>query len=146
MINNWDLRFIAMAEDTAKWSKDTNKKTGAIVVNKDKTILSHGYNGFPRGCNDTIENRYERPLKYFFTEHAERNAIYNAAKLGLSLNGAIMYATYFPCADCARAIIQSGIIKVIAPTPDVEHETWGPHFQAALCMFEEAGVEIELYN
>ncbi len=146
MRNNWDIRFITMADTVATWSKDKNKKTGAVVVNKDKIVLAMGYNGFPRGCDDSIECRYERPYKYFYTEHAERNAIYNAAKQGLSLNGATMYATYFPCADCARAIIQSGIIKVVAPTPDVEHETWGEHFKAALCMFDEAGVEVDLFE
>lgn len=74
--------------------------------------------------------------------NAERNGIYHAAKLGVSLKGCKMYVTMFPCADCTRAIIQSGITHLITPTPDVEHEKWGIHFKAALVMLDEANVGI----
>lgn len=144
MMNKWDNRFMDMAKLVASWSKDTNNKVGSVIIDKDKIVLSLGYNGFPRCTDDSIEERYERPNKYLFTEHSERNAIYHAARHGVSLRGCSMYATMFPCADCARAIIQSGIDEVIAPIPDVEHERWGDSFKASLAMFEEANVKVKL--
>lgn len=143
-MNNWDIKFIGLSRHVAEWSKDTNRKNSAVVVDSDNSIISIGYNGFPRGCDDSIASRYEQPAKYLYTEHAERNAIYHASKLGIPLKGCNMYTTMFPCSDCARAIIQSGIKKLISPAPDVEHEKWGPHFKAALVMLEEANVEIVL--
>lgn len=103
-----------------------------------------GYNGIPRGCDDGVESRYDRPTKYLYTEHAERNAIYHAARHGVSLKDCRIYVTLFPCADCARAIIQSGITKIIAPEPDTTHEVWGEHFKAAIEMMKEAKIKIEL--
>jgi dCMP deaminase len=128
----------------ASWSKDTNTKVGAVIVDTDNIVLSMGYNGFPRGCDDTKEDRYEKPIKYLYTEHAERNALYHAARHGVSLKGCTLYVTLFCCADCARGIIQSGITKVVAPKPDVEHVKWGEHFKAAIDMLNEANVEIKL--
>jgi len=145
-MNNWDLKFISQARLVAEWSKDTNRKNGAVIVNEDNIVLSQGYNGFPIGCDDSIPSRYIQPNKYLFTEHAERNALYFAARNGVSLKGSRMYMTMFPCADCARGMIQCGITKIIAPTPDVDHPKWGEHFRAAMVMLEEANVEIELYE
>ena len=76
-------------------------------------IVSTGYNSFPRGIDDNVAERQERPEKYFWFEHAERNAIYNAARIGVSTKGCTMFLTCdIPCADCARGIINAGIIKV----------------------------------
>lgn len=110
-MNNWDIKFIGQARETAKWSKDTNRKNGAVVVNDDNIVISQGYNGLPIGCDDSVASRFEQPDKYLYTEHAERNAIYFAARIGVSLKGTRMYMTMFPCADCARGIIQCGIKK-----------------------------------
>ena len=142
LMNNWDLKFIELSRHVAQWSKDTNSKNSAIIVDGDNIVISMGYNGFPRGCDDSILSRYERPDKYLFTEHAERNAIYHAARHGMTLKGCSMYVTLFPCSDCARAIIQTGITKLISPIPDVDHERWGVHFKASMAMFEEANVEM----
>lgn len=142
-MSKWDKRFMEKASEIASWSKDTNTKVGAIVVDEDKIILTSGYNGFPRGCNDSIKSRFERPAKYMYTEHAERNALYHAARLGSSLKGGTMYATMFPCSDCARGIIQSGIIQVVAPKPDLNHHIWGESFKAALTMFKESKVKVK---
>lgn len=144
-MTNWDLKFIELSRHIAEWSKDTNRKVGAVIVDNDNIVISMGYNGFPRGCDETIESRYERPDKYLFTEHSERNAIYHAARHGVTLKGCSMYVTLFPCADCARGIIQAGMTKLIAPTPDVDHEKWGDHFKAALTMLEESKIEVILY-
>ena len=144
IIDKWDIRFMEMANLVASWSKDTNTKVGAVIIDKDKIVLSMGYNGFPRGCDDSIESRFEKPTKYLFTEHAERNCIYHAARHGVSLRNCTLYVTLFPCADCTRAVIQSGITKVVGPTPDVDHHKWGESFKASLVMMEEAGVEVVL--
>lgn len=144
-MTNWDIKFIELSRHISEWSKDTNRKNSAVIVDSDNIVISIGYNGFPRKCDDSILSRYERPDKYLFTEHAERNAIYHAARLGISLKGCSMYVTMFPCSDCARGIIQSGITKLITPEPDVEHHKWGEHFKAALQMFEEAEIEIILF-
>ena len=78
----WDNRFLSMAKLIATWSRDRSTKVGAVIVGPNREVRSVGYNGFPRGVNDAIESRYERPGKYDWTEHAERNAIYNAARYG----------------------------------------------------------------
>lgn len=145
-MNKWDERFMEMAQLVSTWSKDTNTKVGALVVDKDKIVLSMGYNGFPRSCDDTIKKRFEKPNKYLFTEHAERNALYHAARHGVSLRGCSLYVTYFSCSDCARGIIQTGITEVIAPKPDIEHPKWGESFAASLQMFEEAGIVVRFYE
>ncbi len=142
-MNNWDIKFIELSKHIAEWSKDTNRKVGSVIVDEDNIVMAMGYNGFPRGCDDSISARYEKDLKYYFTEHAERNSLYHAARHGVSLKGCRIYVTSFPCSDCARGIIQAGITKIISPEPDVEHEKWGVHFKAALVMLEEAKVEVE---
>jgi dCMP deaminase len=143
-LTKWDKRFMQLAKDVSEWSKDKNTKTGAVIVDdKENTELTMGYNGFPRGANDDdYPKRYERPDKYFWTEHAERNAIYKAARLGININGARMYCTYFPCSDCSRAIIQSGIKKLYTEKPDFNHHKWGESWVEALIMLKECGVEV----
>jgi dCMP deaminase len=146
-LTKWDKIFIDQAKYVSNRSKDKNTKTGAVVVDNENTELVMGYNGFPRGADDdTDQRRYERPLKYLWTEHAERNAIYNAARLGLSLKGTKMYCTYFPCADCARAIIQSGIVALYTEKPDLNHHKWGDSWIEAIIMFKECGVKITWTN
>lgn len=111
---DWDVYFIKMARLVASKSKDRSTKIGAVLVGMKHEVLGIGFNGFPRDVDDDVESRHERPEKYLWTEHAERNAIYNAALNGIRLDGATMYcACGVPCADCARAIIQSGIIEVV---------------------------------
>lgn len=142
-LTKWDLRWIDRAKYVAKYSKDTNTKTGAVIVNDDNIELVSGYNGFPRGADDNNHpNRYEKPEKYFWTEHSERNCLYNAARLGISTNGAKMYCTYFPCADCSRAIIQGGIKKLFTEKPDLNHHKWGESWTEAIIMLRECGVQI----
>lgn len=142
-ITKWDKRFMALADHVAQWSKDTNTKTGAVIVGPENTEISFGYNGFPRGANDDgYPKRYEKPDKYHWTEHAERNAIYKAARNGISLINTKMYCTYFPCADCARGIIQAGIEKLYTNKPDFNHHKWGESWVEAIIMLKECGVEV----
>ena len=145
-MNKWDTRFMELANMVASWSKDTNRKVGAVIVNDDKIVVSMGYNGQPRGCNDNIESRNDRPAKYFYFEHSERNSLYSAVRLGVSVKDCVMYVTSFPCADCARAIIQTGIKKIFTTEPDFNHTTWGSQWKASDEMLKEAGVEVEIYK
>jgi len=106
---NWDEYFINIAEQVKLKSKDNNTKIGVVLVGKNNEIVSTGYNSFPRGINDDVLERQEKPEKYFWFEHAERNCIYNAARIGVSTLGTTMYMTCgISCADCARAIISAG--------------------------------------
>lgn len=117
-VPTWDLYFHEMSKLVATRSKDQSTNIGAVIVGPDNEIISTGYNSFPRGIDDYNPDRHERPEKYFWFEHAERNAIFNAARRsGSGLNGCKMYLNCFvPCTDCARAIIQVGIDQVILGT------------------------------
>lgn len=108
-------KFMILSRAAASLSKDRSTKLGAIILGKGFEVKALGYNGFPRGVDDDVEARHERPLKYQFTEHAERNAIYNAARVGTPLQGSMLLldSAIFVCTGCARAIINSGIKKVI---------------------------------
>lgn len=144
--SSWDKKFIDLSKFTAGWSKDKSTKVGAITVNENNSVLTVGYNGFPRGVDDSVESRFERPDKYFYTEHAERNCIYNAAYEGIALKDSTIYVTLFPCDACARGIIQCGIKKVFAPKPDFDHHKYGESFVKSLEMLTEANVQIIYCN
>lgn len=128
----------------AAQSKDTGAQVGAIIVAQDGRILAEACNELPDGVLDSGLRR-TRPAKYLFTEHAERNAIYQAARHGYKLAGATMYQSWYPCADCARSIIQSGIQRVVAQRPNFEDPRWGESLTAARHMFREAGIMVEFY-
>jgi len=138
----WDRRFMEVAAQVATWSKDPSSKVGAVVVGANKAILTTGYNGPPRGVNDDIPERWERPLKYKIVAHAEANAIYNAARKGVALEGATIYvSTLPPCTTCAQAIIQCGIRRVVVQTVDVP-DRWKDDLAEATEMLAEAGVQM----
>ena len=110
---SWDEYFMGVALLASKRSKDPNTQVGACIVDKNNVILSTGYNGFPYGCSDD-EFPWERDgddTKYKYVVHAELNAILNSR--GKSLTGAKLYVDLFPCNECAKAIIQSGIGEVV---------------------------------
>jgi len=108
----WDYYFISMAFLIAQRSLDESTKYGAIVVSNDNTILSIGYNGPPRGCNDRNVPQ-NRPEKYLWFLHAEEAAIVNAARNGACLKESIFYITGAPCARCVRKMINVGVKKII---------------------------------
>ena len=115
-ISHWDYRFLELAHFISSWSKDESTEVGCIITTPDRRIISTGYNGLPRQTNDSVvehPERHDRELdKYAWWEHAERNALYNAANLGASTKYASAYITLAPCADCARGLAQSGISYV----------------------------------
>ena len=113
MTISWDDYFAGLLAHVAIKSKDPATKFGAVIVGPDKEIRSTGYNSFPRGLDDNVQARLERPEKYHWMEHAERNAIYNAARCGTQLKSCTLYINAHPCIDCARAIVQAGIAEVV---------------------------------
>jgi len=110
---SWEEYFMGVALLAAGRSKDPNTQVGACIVSEDNIILSTGYNGFPLGCSDDIYSweREGEDTKYPYVVHAELNAVLNAN--GKSLKGARIYVALFPCNECAKAIIQSGIREII---------------------------------
>lgn len=110
---SWDRYFLDIAELVATRSKDPSTQVGAVIV-RNRAIVATGYNGFPRGVNDSVMERYDRPTKYFWTIHAEENAIFNAARTGNRTLDTSLYLTpLYPCEECAKAIAASGIREVI---------------------------------
>lgn len=150
-IPGWDELFMRHAYLMATKSKDKSSKIGAVMV-RDGSIIAEGYNGLPRGVNDNKVYRDERPEKYFWYEHAERNTIYNCAKHGIATNGATLYFFATPCADCARAIIQSGIKEIVhhKQWDDVGFNKtdirWKESTQRSLDLLNEGGVSIRWFD
>lgn len=114
-MTEWDSRWLSIARQIAYWSLDPVSKVGAIIVSDDNNIIASGYNSFPRGIDTSDEDRWIKPDKHDWVEHAERNAIYNAAREGRQTWGERMYISLdLPlCNDCAKAIIQAGIERII---------------------------------
>ena len=105
----WDIRFISIAREYSTWSKDPSTQVGAVAVDpKTRRVLSGGYNGFPRGIEDTDKRLNDRDLKHSLVVHAEMNLIYNATRSGISLEGSHLYVWGLPvCSECAKGIIQT---------------------------------------
>ena len=141
-IERWDMRFLELADTIRQWSKDPSRKIGAIAV-RDRKILATGYNGFPKGIEDTAERYNNREIKYQYVVHAEMNCIYNAAENGISLKDSTLYIYGLPvCGDCALGIIQAGVSRVVAisgSTPD----RWKEAIDKTYEIFKEAEVVYE---
>ncbi len=142
---SWDEYFMGIALLSAMRSKDPSTQVGACIVNADRRILSMGYNGMPRCCSDD-EFPWERegdPLhsKYLYVCHAELNAILNCA--GGNVRGCTMYTTLFPCNECAKAIMQSGIAEIVYMCDKYADSD---SVKASKRMFETAGVRYRLYE
>ena len=142
---SWDEYFMGIAFLSGMRSKDPNTQVGCCIVSADNKILSVGYNGFPIGCSDDEFpwNRDGEPLynKYFYSTHSELNAILNYR--GGSLDGAKLYVSLFPCNECAKAIIQSGIREVIFDSDKYENT---PSVIASKRMLDSAGVKYRKYE
>jgi dCMP deaminase len=145
----WINEFLLEALNKSKRSKDPSTKVGAIVIGKDGEPLSNGYNGFPRGVLD-LESRYNnREKKYRYVEHAERNAIYNAARTGISLKEGTLFVANLPvCNECAKGIIQCGISHVYVAIPiNLEIlELWKTSDEITKEMFIETGIHYIQYK
>lgn len=141
----WTARFMALCDTVASWSEDRNFHVGCVIVGPDgHEVRATGYNGLPRGVSATEEARFDRASgeKFYWFEHAERNAVYNAARTGVSLQGCTAYVNRFPCADCGRALIQSGITRLVAPAIPEADGALDYSFQVSAQMLREAGLTI----
>jgi dCMP deaminase len=145
-MTDWDARFMSLARHISLWSKDQSTKVGCVIVSSSREILAVGYNGFPRGIDDDLTERHQRPAKYVWTEHAERNAIFSAVRVGVSLHKAMMYLPWFPCPDCARAIVQAGIETLVAVKPDTTDSRWGEGFVTSEGILRECGIAIRWFE
>jgi dCMP deaminase len=145
----WVEYFRTLAHTVKLKSKDVNTQIGAIIVGRDKEIVSTGYNSFPRGLQDNLKERQERPEKYYWFEHAERNAIYNAARIGVSTKGTTMYLSCgVPCSDCARGIINAGIVRIFCEKGGSASRgpKWEESAERSWEMFDEANVKVCFYD
>lgn len=136
-------KYFQLAQYQAQlFSKDPNRKVAAILLARDSfQILSTGFNGICRSLKET-DARWSRPLKYKWVAHAEMNAIANAARSGIKIENSICVVTLFPCVDCCKMLIQSGITTIITVRPDFKDERWGEDFRLSLEMLTEAGIQI----
>lgn len=148
---DWDVYFARMTLLVAEKSRDPSSKYGAVVV-LGTHVISTGYNGIPKGM-DYDPAYFSRPDKYMYFVHAEQNAIYQAAKDGTALNGGHIYLIRPPCAECAKAIIQSGIRQIsyiedhISPSAgSVGFNDWRMTVEAAGHMLEETEIKIRKIN
>ena len=140
-MTDWDERFLNLADHVSQWSKDPRTKVGAVIVDQKKRVISLGYNGFPRGVEDTPERYDDRPTKHLFVAHAERNALDNSP---MSVEGCTLYVPLMPCSECAKSIIQRGIARVVSYVPAREGVNF--NWDITETMFAEAGVELFLLS
>lgn len=144
-MDKWHSRFLDVAQNhVSTWSKDPSRKIGAVAVDPvSRTILSTGYNGFPKGILDSQERLNDRPTKYKFIVHAEMNLIYNAANNGTKLHGSDIYVYGLPvCSECAKAIISVGIRRVFIRLNGEIPDHWKESFVFTQEMFHEAGIDV----
>lgn len=142
---NWDTYFLKICEISASKSKDPSTKVGSVIVRPDNTIVSVGYNGFPRGVEDTPQRLNDRELKYSLVVHAEMNAILSARE---SLSGCSLYVwPFMPCDRCFVHVIQTGIRRVVYPRATQDQLTrWGDAFNKVLLLAAEAKIQMVEYN
>ncbi|MGE5487376.1 MAG: deoxycytidylate deaminase [bacterium] len=144
-VPNWDEYYLQVCRVVASRSKDPNTQIGCVIVGPAHEIRSTGYNSLPRGIRDDVAERFERPTKYLWMEHAERNAICNAARAGTATEGCTIYVEIMPCMDCARAIVQAGIAEVVISASRMEaysSEYYDQHFGIVEVLFQEANVKV----
>jgi dCMP deaminase len=139
--NKWDKRFLSLAEEVAKWSKDPSTKVGCVIVDPDTNrVMGVGYNGFPRGMCDHKELYEDRETKYSRTIHAEVNAVLNSNRT----ENCTAYVTAPPCTNCALTLIQSGIQRVVSVAPSRDLlSRWGESINKTKGFFAEVEVEYE---
>tara|TARA_B110000858_G_scaffold87188_1_gene100740 strand:+ start:1675 stop:2118 length:444 start_codon:yes stop_codon:yes gene_type:complete len=141
--SNWDTRYLALAWHFGTWSKDPSRQIGAVAIGPKGEIIAQGYNGFPRGIEDTDERYEVREEKYKYVVHAEMNCIYNAASNGVSLKDSTVYVHGLPaCSECAKGLIQVGVKRVMAFSKETP-ERWIESNKLTEELFKEANIEYE---
>jgi len=135
-----DVEMVRRAEHHAVLSTDRSTKTGTVIAIGER-VLASGYNRLPLGVREA-EDRFLRPEKYIWTEHAECVAFGYCLRHGIKTEGATLYSNWWPCDECSRLCIEAGIVRVVGYKPDTTHPKYGHEFEASLTMLEEAGVII----
>lgn len=145
MSDIWNNRFMSLAKEFSSWSKDPSTQVGSVVVDSSKRILASGYNGFPRGIEDTQDRLTNRELKLSLVVHSEMNCIYTATYHGVSLQDASIYVYGLPvCSDCCKGIIQVGIKKIyVLKEFTTKSEYWLASWNRTKEMCKESGVDCE---
>jgi len=141
--SKWDSRYMELAKKVGTWSKDPSKKIGAVAIGSKGQVLAQGYNGFPRGIDDTEIRLNDKDTKYKYVVHAEMNLIYNATFNGISLNGSTVYVYGLPvCSECAKGLIQVGVKQIVMSKDSLENsdEKWLESFELTIALLNEAGI------
>lgn len=140
----WHLRMLKLADHISNWSKDPSTKVGCVIYDKDKRIISTGYNGFPKNIIDSKERYDNKEIKYKIVRHAEANALSFAYK---DLKGCTLVSTHFPCVQCASSIIQAGISTVVCFVPTEDYlSRWKEDVELSKQLFTEASIEFYEYE
>ena len=140
-----DSRWLALCASKGRESPDPRTKVGCIIVGPDGSVRCEACNTYPSGIIAGIQERTEAPLKYIWIEHAERNAIYMAARRGVSTEGCTMIVELTPCVECVRAIIQAGVVEVIINhdrSAEYHGDRYSGEHSTALAMLAEAGIGV----
>jgi dCMP deaminase len=144
---DWDEYFLNIAYVVARKSKDRSTQVGAVIVGPQHEIRSTGYNGPCRGEADDDPTIHERPTKYALFEHAERNCLLNCAYCGIPTAGCTMYCTWGPpCADCARAIVQSGVKQLVYHKEFPGSQGWNTSTDIGFSLLSRLGVEVRSWS
>jgi dCMP deaminase len=133
---------MATALRAAAASPNRVRQVGAVLVTRDRTEIA-ACNTFPPGVRD-LDERHAGDGRFIWMEHAERHAIFSAARRGVATAGAHLTTTFFPCIDCARAIVDAGIVCLDTPAPAFEDPVWGTSFERSQIILQEGGVEIRV--
>lgn len=150
MSERWDRHFLGLCEHHSRMSKDPSTRVGSVIVGPDKEILSAGFNGFPRGIEDTPERLNDRDMKLKLVVHAEMNALLAAARTGMRLKGCTLYLAATddsglvwggpPCTRCTVEIIQVGISDIVSYPVKAVPSKWHEDLNLSRSLIEEAGI------
>lgn len=142
---NWQ-NLLKIAYTEAKKSTNPSTQNGAILVDEEGNIVLSAVNSFPDGIAESQE-RQIKPLRFKFSVHAERNVLYQAARLGIKTKGLIMICPWATCSDCSQAIIQTGIRRLIVHKQALDRSgRWKDDIELAFSMLREAGVEVTVFD
>lgn len=146
--NNKHSQYMSIARHIAQTlSKDKTRKIGCLLIGEHGQPLAWGYNGFPRGADDDVPERHQHPLKLKWSEHAERNAIYNATRAGVCLLNSVAYiCTLLPCVDCARGLVQVGVKEVFVEKSAFNSQDWVQDWPLVQEIFEECEVKTHILD
>lgn len=144
-----ESQWLALCASKGRESPDPRTKVGCVIVGQDRDVRAEACNTYPNGVLRGIPERIEVPLKYVWIEHAERNAIYLAARRGVSTEGCIMAVELTPCVECARAIIQAGIAQIVINhdrSTEYNGDRYSGEHPTAIAMLAEAGVAVRFVS